>query len=62
MAYMIPTADNTVIRASTNYFTADGADLINGGGASIPEHPQAKGGLAYSVSEPLPLGYFTPNR
>jgi hypothetical protein len=55
----IPTADNTLIRASTNYFTADDACLVNGGGAAIPAN--TGGALhepAYSITEQLPAWYF----
>jgi hypothetical protein len=54
----IPTADNTLIHASTNYFTADGACLVNGGGAALPENPAEPHQPAYSITEQLPAWYF----
>jgi hypothetical protein len=49
------TTDATKITADTINFTADGADLINGGGTPIDEKPgtSAQGGLAYNVSQYL---------
>jgi hypothetical protein len=46
------TADTTLIRADSLYFTADGADIVNGGGISIPEAPPGKSfnKPAYTVS------------
>jgi hypothetical protein len=54
----VPTADNTVILASTNYFTADGACLVNGGGAAIPSNPENPHAPADSITEQLPAWYF----
>lgn len=51
----VPTADNTVIRASTINFTCDGACLINGGGIEIPEAPpkQNFNKLSANITQPL---------
>lgn len=50
------TADSTSITADTVNFTADGADLINGGGAAIiePVNHGARNRLAYTVTAQLP--------
>jgi hypothetical protein len=51
------TADNTVIKADNTGFTADGADLINGGGTPIAEYqPPRKhfNALAYTNTVQLP--------
>lgn len=51
------TADSGVITADTNQFTADGADLINGGGTPIPEKPPNAthfNALAYTNTVQLP--------
>jgi hypothetical protein len=53
----VPTADNTLIHASTNYFTADDACLVNGGGAAIPTG-NGEMAPAYSITEQLPAWYF----
>ena len=48
-----PTADNTNITCDTINFTADGANLANGGGTEISEKPkqqQEYGGLAVTSS------------
>lgn len=37
-----PTVDNTVILASSINFTADGANLINGGATAIIEAPKGQ--------------------
>lgn len=54
----VPTADNTLIHASTNYFTADDACLVNGGGAAVPGDPLHPKAPAYSITEQLPAWYF----
>jgi hypothetical protein len=43
------TTDSTVITADSLNYTADGADLINGGSSGAS--PQKKGGIAYTVSQ-----------
>lgn len=50
------TADNTAITADSNQFTADGADLINGGGTPINENaPRGTfNRLAYTNTVQLP--------
>jgi hypothetical protein len=52
-ALQFPTADNTNGTADTTYFTADGADLINGGATPIPQQTK-KNPLSYTVSANLP--------
>lgn len=51
----IPTADNTYITVDTTDFTADGANLINGGGTDIREAPRQGNfnALTYTRSEIL---------
>lgn len=50
------TADNTPIKADTVFFTADGQNLINGGGIAIFEAPnQENNSLSVTVAGILPL-------
>lgn len=51
------TADTTVITTDTLYFTADGANLINGGGTDIREAPPTGNfnKLSYTVSAVIPF-------
>ena len=56
----IPTADNLLITADSTDWTADGACLINGGGAAIPDNitfPPGKQ-IAFSLSQQVPPWYF----
>lgn len=52
-----PTADNTHITIDSVDFTADGANLINGGGTDIREAPPAGNfnKLSYTVSALIPF-------
>lgn len=50
------TADNTVIRADSVFFTGDGQNLINGGGIAIIEAPTPENNsLSVTVAGILPL-------
>jgi hypothetical protein len=58
MTLAIPTADNTVILASSLNFTADGANLVNGGGIEIPEAPKGQNFNKLSVTTSQILSIF----